>query len=75
MRDLTEHVNAVTASREVGVTAELIRLWRFRGLLEPADYDERGYPLYRLLDVFRCERDTRQRQRFTRPEARRQLAA
>lgn len=75
MRDLTATVNSIQASREVGVSADLIRKWKERGILEPAEYDYLGRPLYRLLDVFRAERDTRTRQRFTRPDARREFPA
>ncbi|MFK0155388.1 MerR family transcriptional regulator [Streptomyces sp. NPDC090493] len=43
------------------VTPATIRQWRTRGHLEPAGIDERGYPLYDLVDLALAEKATRPR--------------
>lgn len=44
------------AAEVAGVTAERVRMWERRGHLERAGLDERGWPLYRALDVAKCQR-------------------
>lgn len=46
-----------------GVTAEAIRLWAHRGIITAAGIDERGRKLYRLIDIAKAERSTRDRAR------------
>ena len=73
MRDLSMLVNATQAASEVGIPAATVWKWKERGTLEPADYDNRGRPLYHLIDVFRAERSTRANQKHARREYRREF--
>ncbi len=43
------------AAEVAGVDAERVRNWERRGHLERAGLDERGWPLYRALDVAKCQ--------------------
>lgn len=54
-------VSTTTAAAQCGVDASTIRQWVSRGHLAPSGLDERGRPLYRLIDVLRTARDTRRR--------------
>lgn len=54
-------VSTAEAATECGVEAATVRQWVKRGHLRPADIDTSGRPLYRLIDVLRAARDTRQR--------------
>jgi len=46
-----------------GVSAQAVRMWANRGLLTATGLDERGRKLYRLLDVAKAERATRDKAR------------
>lgn len=46
-----------------GVTAQAIRMWVQRGILKVSGLDDRGHNMYRLLDVAKAERATRDRAR------------
>ena len=54
-------INSTEAAAIAGVSAATIRKWKERGLIEPAGLDENSRPLYRLADIARAERQTRQR--------------
>lgn len=63
-------VTAIEAAKYVGVTKNAISNWRARGHLPVATdaqgreiRDSRGRPRYRLLDVAKAERATKQRAR------------
>lgn len=65
--ELDELVPTATAASYVGVGTSTVRQWASRGYvnqegkrtkLEPSGLDERGHPLYRLIDVLRAARDT-----------------
>lgn len=56
-------ITATEAANLCGVSAEAIRQWASRGILEPTGLDDRGRKLYKLLDVARAERATRERAR------------
>ncbi|MFE1111176.1 MerR family transcriptional regulator [Streptomyces rochei] len=47
------------AARLAGVKPQTISMWRARGHLAPAGYDDRGRPVYRQQDVARAEQATR----------------
>lgn len=53
------------AANTAGVTVTTIRSWVNRGHLEAAGLNERGHPLYRLLDVAKAEAATRDHARRT----------
>ena len=59
--DLDALVTTNDAASVCGVDASTIRQWASRGHLTPSGLDERNRPLYRLIDVLRVARDTRQR--------------
>jgi DNA-binding transcriptional MerR regulator len=44
-----------------GVAVSTVHGWAHRGLLEPSDIDPSGHRLYKMIDVLRAARDTRQR--------------
>lgn len=52
-------LTTVEAARTAHVDPERIRDWKRRELLKPAEYDRRGWPLYRAVDVLQVERATR----------------
>lgn len=58
-------VNSSDAAAVAGVAVETIRKWKERGLIEPSGLDEKGRPLYRLLDIAKAERATREKARRT----------
>ena len=58
-------VNSSDAAAVAGVAVETIRKWKERGLIEPSGLDEKGRPLYRLLDIAKAERATRDKARRT----------
>lgn len=62
-------VTTSEAATHCGVGKSTITMWRERGHLTPSGLDERGYPLYRLIDVLRAARDTRRRGIGTRRTA------
>jgi hypothetical protein len=59
--DLDELVSTNDAAAACGVDASTIRQWASRGYLAKSGLDDRNRPLYRLIDVYRVARDTRQR--------------
>lgn len=54
-------VSTTEAANACGVAVNTVSMWRTRGYLEPTGLDERGRPLYKLIDVLRAARDTRRR--------------
>jgi len=54
-------INSTDAAAIAGVSVSTIRTWKDRGLIQAAGLDERNRPLYRLADIARAERQTRQR--------------
>ena len=54
-------INSTDAATIAGVSAATIRKWKERGIIQPTGIDERNRPLYRLADIARAERQTRQR--------------
>lgn len=54
-------VNTTEAASIAGVTVAAISNWKDRGLIKPAGLDDRGRPLYRLADIAKAERSTRNR--------------
>lgn len=61
VESLDDLVTTNDAASHVGVDAATIRQWKSRGYLKPSGLDDRNRPLYRLIDVLRAARDTRQR--------------
>lgn len=58
-------ITANEAATLCGVAASTIRVWANRKTIEARGVDEQGRKLYRLLDVAKAERATRQRARRT----------
>ena len=58
-------VTASEAAGLIGVGVSTICMWRTRGKIKPAGLDEKGRPLYRLLDIAKAERATREKARRT----------
>ena len=58
---LNSLVNTTEAAAIAGVSVAAISNWKERGLIEPAGLDNRGKPLYRLIDIAKAERKTRKR--------------
>jgi DNA-binding transcriptional MerR regulator len=58
-------VGSADAAKIAGVAVATIWKWKERGLIEPSGLDERGRPLYRLLDIAKAERSTREKARRT----------
>ncbi|MBM4487437.1 MerR family transcriptional regulator [Rhodococcus hoagii] len=56
-------ITANEAASLCGVAAATIRTWAGRGTIEAQGMDHRGRKLYRLLDVAKAERATRERAR------------
>lgn len=54
-------VSTNEAADACGVSSATVRSWAARGHLRPSGLDERNRPLYRLIDVLRTARDTRNR--------------
>lgn len=59
--DLDTLVTTNQAAETCGLSGSTIRSWVQRGHLHPTGLDERGRPLYRVIDVLRAARDTRRR--------------
>ena len=59
--DLDTLISTTEAANRIGVSAATIRSWDARGHLVRSGLDERNRPLYRMIDVLRCARDTRRR--------------
>lgn len=58
---LNDLVSTNDAADACGVGASTIRKWAHLKYLAPSGLDEQNRPLYRLIDVLRVARDTRQR--------------
>ena len=58
-------ITTAEAATLCGVTAETIRVWVHRGILSPAGLSEKKRNLYRLIDVAKAERMTRDKARRT----------
>ncbi len=58
---LNSLVNTTEAAAIAGVSVAAISNWKDRGLIQPAGLDNRGKPLYRLIDIAKAERKTRKR--------------
>lgn len=54
-------VTTAEAAHVAGVTTATIRSWKQRGILTPSGLDPNGHNLYRIRDVARAERSTRNR--------------
>lgn len=61
VESLDDLVSTTEAAKTCGLTVAAVSNWARRGHLKPSGLDERGRPLYRLIDVLRVARDTRQR--------------
>ncbi len=48
-------LSTAQAAEVAGVKIDRIRKWNRRGHLDRAGLDERGWPLYRALDVAKCQ--------------------
>ncbi|MEV0367528.1 hypothetical protein [Nocardia fusca] len=57
---LEQKMTAVEASSVFNVTAALIRKWASLGKIHAVGMDMRGRKLYRLIDIARYEKETRQ---------------
>jgi DNA-binding transcriptional MerR regulator len=58
---LDDLVSTADAANRIGVSAATIRSWASRGYLAPTGLDDNARPLYKMIDVLRCARDTRRR--------------
>lgn len=58
---LDDLVSATEAANRIQARASTIRSWAARGYLDASGLDERNRPLYKMIDVLRCARDTRRR--------------
>lgn len=56
-------ITSSEAATLCGVTAATIRKWVHRGILTPTGIAPNGHKLYRLLDVAKAERATRDKAR------------
>jgi len=66
--DLTTTKWTVTQAAEAAqVSPNVVRNWRYRGLLAAVDRDHRGRPLFLAVDVIRAEKATRERARRIYP--------
>lgn len=59
--DLDALVDTTEAAAIAKVRTPTIRSWKRRGQLKAGGLDERGRPLYRVIDVLRAEASTRRR--------------
>lgn len=53
-------VNTTEAANTCGVGKSTVSMWVSRGRLAPSGLDVSGRPLYKLIDVLRAERATRE---------------
>lgn len=60
---IDSQITANEAATLCGVSTETVRTWAHRGLLTATGMDNRGRKLYRLLDVAKAERATRDKAR------------
>jgi stage V sporulation protein SpoVS len=58
---LDDLVSTTEAAESIGVGKAAVSNWAARGYLIPSGLDAANRPLYRLIDVLRCARDTRRR--------------
>ncbi len=58
---LDELVTTTEAANAVGLGVSTISMWAKRGYISPSGLDEHARPMYRLIDILRCARDTRRR--------------
>lgn len=56
-------INTTEAATLCGVSATTIRVWATRGTITAAGIDPRGRKLYKLIDVAKAERATREKAR------------
>jgi DNA-binding transcriptional MerR regulator len=56
-------ITVAEAASLCGVSSEAIRKWASRGILIASGLDERGRKLYKVIDVAKAERATRDRAR------------
>jgi hypothetical protein len=62
--DLTSELWTVAQAAEAAmVRPNVIRNWKYRGILQQAGADWRGRPTFRAIDVIRAEKATRERAR------------
>lgn len=62
---LEAKITASQAATIAGVSVATIRAWVHRGHLEAVGRNEHNHPVYRLIDVAKAERATRERARRT----------
>lgn len=68
--DLTTTLWTVAQAAEAAqVAPNVVRNWKYRGVLEQAGEDWRGRPLFRAIDVIKAEKATREKARRTYPAA------
>jgi hypothetical protein len=53
------------AAEAAQVRPNVVRNWKYRGVLEQAGEDRNGRPLFRAIDVVNAEKATRERARRT----------
>lgn len=53
------------AAEAAGVKPNVVRNWKYRGVLDAVGRDWRGGPLFLAIDVIRAEKATRERARRT----------
>ena len=53
------------AAEAAQVRPNVVRNWKYRGVLEQAGEDRHGRPLFRAIDVVNAEKATRERARRT----------
>lgn len=56
-------ITAAAAASLCGVSTSTIYVWVNRGTLAPSGLDDRGHHLYRVIDVAKAERATRDKAR------------
>lgn len=56
-------ITANEAASLCGVSAQAVRMWALRGILTASGMDARGRKLYKLIDVAKAERATRDKAR------------
>ncbi|MFE9735454.1 hypothetical protein ACFYO9_33925 [Streptomyces sp. NPDC005863] len=55
------------AAEAAQVRPNVVRNWKYRGVLEQADADQYGRPLFRAIDVINAEKATREKARRIYP--------
>lgn len=64
--DMDARLRASQAAGEAGVSKQTFNYWRREGKVKPIAHDRAGRALYRLGDVLKVERDTRQAKQSNR---------